>query len=174
VGKTAISMGSISLNSIRSEDSETLFRWINDPQVVRLNAPYRPIHWANHNEWVRSLAGANNKVVFAIRASDRLVGVLQLIDVDPIHRSAELTIRLGNEADRGRGYGSQALKLAIDYAWRDLNLHRVWLRVFQNNGRAIQAYKNAGFQEEGLMREAAYIDGSYVDMIVMAVLRPRS
>ena len=167
-------MGSISLSSIRSEDSETLFRWINNPEVVRFNAPYRPIHWTNHNEWVRSLASVNSKVVFAIRASDRLVGVLQLIDVDPIHRSAELTIRLGSEADRGRGYGTEALKLAVDYAWRDLNLHRVWLRVFQNNGRAIQAYKNAGFQEEGLMREAAYIDGSYVGMIVMGVLRPKS
>jgi len=167
-------MNSLSLSSIRSEDSETLFRWINDPQVVRFNAPYRPIHWTNHNDWVRSLASAKNKVVFAIRVSDRLIGVLQLIDVDPVHRSAELTIRLGDEENRGRGYGTQALRLAIDYAWRDLNLHRVWLRVFQNNGRAIQAYKKAGFQEEGLMREAAYIDGSYVGMVIMAVLRPKS
>lgn len=167
-------VGTVSLSSIRAEDSETLFRWINAPEVVRFNAPYRPVHWANHEDWIRSIGKATNKAVFAIRISGRLVGVVQLIDIDAIHRSAELTIRIGEEVDRGKGVGTEALKLAIDHAWRDLNLHRVWLRVFENNARAIQSYKKAGFKEEGLMRDAAHIDGRYIGLVIMATLRATS
>lgn len=112
-----------------------------------------------------------NKVIFAIRADDRLVGVVQLIHIDQVHRSAELTISIGEEANRGAGHGTSALEQAIDFAWRDLNLHRVWLRVFANNPRTIRAYEKAGFVHEGVLREAAYIDGRYIDMIAMAILR---
>jgi hypothetical protein len=98
----------VRLSSIRPEDSPTLFRWINDPETVRFNAAYKPVHWASHEEWCRSLAANPGKQVLAIRVGDRLVGVVQLIDIDPVHRSAELTIRIGEDADRGCGYGTQA------------------------------------------------------------------
>jgi UDP-4-amino-4,6-dideoxy-N-acetyl-beta-L-altrosamine N-acetyltransferase len=162
----------VTLSSIRVDDSETLFQWINDPETVRHNAPYRPVHWVNHEEWVRSLGKATNKVVFAIRADARLVGVVQLIDIDPVHRSAELTIRIGEEENRDAGFGTSALKQVVDFAWRDLNLHRVWLRVFANNPRAIRAYEKAGFVREGVLREAAHIDGHYMDIVAMGILRP--
>lgn len=162
---------SVTLSPIRVEDSETLFRWINDPETVRFNVAYKPVHWANHDDWVKSLGKATNKVIFAIRADDKLIGVVQLIDIDPVHRSAELTIRIGDESQRGAGHGTQALKQTIDFAWRDLNLHRVCLRVFANNHQAIRAYEKAGFLEEGLMKEAAHIDGRYIDMVIMGTLR---
>jgi UDP-4-amino-4,6-dideoxy-N-acetyl-beta-L-altrosamine N-acetyltransferase len=162
----------VSLSSIRPEDSRTLFRWINDPETVRFNAAYRPVHWAGHEEWCRSLGASPDKQVFAIRLEDRLIGVVQFIDIDPIHRSAELTIRIGEDGDRGCGYGTEALRLATEFAWRDLNLHRVWVRVFANNARAIAAYRKAGFVEEGTLREAAHIDGRYVDIGVFGMLRP--
>jgi RimJ/RimL family protein N-acetyltransferase len=96
---------------------------------------------------------------------------VQLTDIDPVHRSAELTIRIGDESERGAGHGTEALKQTIDFAWRDLNLHRVWLRVFADNTRAIRAYKKAGFVEEGVMRDAAHIDGRYVDMALLGIIR---
>ena len=164
----------VSLSSIRAEDSETLFRWINDPETVRFNSSYKPVHWVNHQEWVQSLGRASNKVVFAVRLAETLIGVVQLVDVDPVHRSAELTIRIGMEENRGKGYGTCVLKLVSDFAWRDLNLNRVWLRVLSNNIRAIRAYKKAGFFEEGVMREAAHIDGKFIDTIVFGILRPKS
>ena len=163
----------VALTSIGADDSETLFRWINDPETVRFNAPYRPVHWENHKEWLKSLGKTSTKVVFAIRVGPELVGIAQLIDIDPIHRSAELTIRIGDEANRGRGYGTEAVKLLVAFAWRDLNLHRVWLRVFSNNERAIKAYTRAGFVQEGVMREAAHINGKYVDMCVLGQIRPK-
>jgi RimJ/RimL family protein N-acetyltransferase len=164
----------VTLSSIRSEDSETMFRWINDPETVRFNAPFKPVHWENHQDWMQALGKLSNKFVFAVRVADKLVGVVQLLDVDPVHRSAELTIRIGTEENRGNGYGTQALKLVTDFGWRDLNLNRIWLRVFADNARAIRAYKKAGFMEEGVMREAAHIDGRFVDIIIFGILRSKS
>src|SRR6185312_14337415 len=94
-----------------------------------------------------------------------------LINIHPIHRLAELSIRIGTEADRSQGFGTAALKAALDFAWRDLNLQRVWLRVFASNERAITAYTRAGFQKEGVLRRAAWINGAWQNEIVMAVLR---
>lgn len=162
----------IELTEVRREDSETMYRWINEAETVRFNAPYRPVTWGEHASWFDNLGSDRARTVFALRKRDNreLIGVLQLIDVHPIHRSAELIIRIGSEADRGRGYGTQALKLAVDYAWRDLNLQRVWLRVFGSNARAISAYSKAGFEQEGTLRRAAWINGRWEDEVVMAIL----
>lgn len=161
----------VCLTEVRREDSETLFRWINDPDTVRFNAPYAPVPWVSHAAWFDALGKSPDRVVLAIRLDETIIGVVQLIDIHRIHRSAELTTRIGSDADRGNGYGTEAIKLAIDFAWRDLNLQRVWLRVFADNARAIKAYEKAGFQREGTMRRSAWIDGRWVDQEIMAVLR---
>ena len=132
----------IVLTELRSEDSPRLFRWINDPQTVRFNAPYKPIHAASHAKWFERVLGDPKRIIFAIRnPTGGLLGFVQLIDVDPIHRSAELTIRIGDDKNRNHGAGSEAVKLIVDFAFRDCNLQRVWLHVFATNKRAIRAYE---------------------------------
>lgn len=96
------------------------------------------------------------------------IGIIQFIDIHPVHRAAELTTRIGVEADRGQGYGTEAVALALDFARRDLNLNRVWLRVYATNKPAMRIYQKTGFVEEGVMRKAAWINGAWVDQIVMA------
>src|SRR5918996_923671 len=93
------------LDAPRWSDSEALFRWINDIDTVRFNAPFRPISEASHEAWFRSIGQDPSRILFAIRAEGRLVGTVQLLHIHPIHRSTELTIRLGDLADRGKGYG---------------------------------------------------------------------
>jgi RimJ/RimL family protein N-acetyltransferase len=164
----------IVLTETRVEDKEALFRWINDPATVRYNAPYRPVGWDSHSAWFGSLGANASRVEFAIRRRDapEIIGMLQLLDIHPVHRSAELVIRIGEQQNRGMGYGSEAVRLALDFAWNDLNLNRVWLRVFAINKRAIRAYEKAGMEQEGRMRKAAFIDGDWLDEIIMAALRP--
>ena len=163
----------VHLTEVRREDSEIMYRWINDAETVRFNAPYLPVTWSGHSAWFDNLGKDSSKIVLAIRetAGKELIGVVQLIDIHPIHRSAELTTRIGDAAKRGKGYGTEALRLTLDFAWRDLNLQRVWLRVFASNERAIRAYARAGFLSEGRMRRAAWVNGGWEDQIVMAALR---
>ena len=163
----------ICLTEVRGEDSETMYRWINDAETVRFNAPYLPVSWANHSAWFDGLGKNPSRVVLAIRGIEgqAIIGIIQLLDIHPVHRTAELTTRIGDDRHRGKGHGTEALKLAISFAWRDLNLQRIWLRVFATNTRAIRVYKKAGFTTEGTLRRAAWIDGQWVDELVMAVLR---
>ena len=81
-------------------------------------------------------------------------------------------MRIGVEEDRGKGFGSAATALALDYAWSSLNLRRVCLTVFAGNDRAIAAYRRSGFREEGLMRQAAFSGGQWHDVVMMAALNP--
>jgi RimJ/RimL family protein N-acetyltransferase len=162
------------LTELRPEDSPHLFEWINDPQTARFNAPYKPVHAVSHDKWFESVLHDANRIIFAIREPrGKLLGFVQLIDIDPIHRSAELTIRIGDDKNRSQGAGSDAVKLITDFAFRERNLQRIWLRVFATNKRAMRAYEKAGLKKEGTLRRARYIDGKWVDEIVMAVLRAK-
>jgi ribosomal-protein-alanine N-acetyltransferase len=160
------------LTELRDGDSPALFAWINDPRTVRFNAPYAPVHAPDHDAWFRAVTRDSSRIMFAIRSSldARILGTVQLIDLQAIHRTAELVIRIGNEDDRGKGIGSRAVALAINYAFRHRNLQRVWLRVFAHNAQAIRAYEKAGMQIEGRMRRACFIDGAFVDELIMAKL----
>jgi len=164
------------LTELRAADSEVLFGWVNAPETIRLNAPYRPVHEASHRTWFESVTRDPSRVVFGIRRreSPALVGMLQLIDIHPVHRKAELVVRIGNETDRGQGLGTEAVRLAIAFAFDDLNLQRVWLRVFANNSRAVRAYEKAGMEVEGTMRRAVYIAGDWIDEVIMGILRKGS
>lgn len=162
----------VALTELRRSDSEILFSWINDPEVVRFSAPYTPVHESGHLAWFDRITTDDSRIVFGIRTMDnaRIVGMLQLVNLHPIHRSAELIIRIGQATDRGRGLGSEAVRLAIAFGIRHRNLQRIWLKVFADNVRAIHAYRKAGMVQEGLLRRSCYIDGVWRDECVMAAL----
>jgi RimJ/RimL family protein N-acetyltransferase len=161
------------LTNLREADREMLFTWINDAETVRFNSPYVPVGWAAHCRWFDGLANDPTRVVLAMRRSPdgHALGTVQLQAIHPVHRSAELTVRIGSETDRGKRMGTEAIRLTVRFGFDDLNLQRIWLRVFANNARAIRAYQAAGFVTEGTMRRAAYINGRWEDEVVMAVLR---
>jgi RimJ/RimL family protein N-acetyltransferase len=168
-----ISGARVRLSPIRPADSASLFRWINDRELVLFSAGFHPVHANQHAAWMRAIAKRSDTVVFAIRRrqGNRLIGVCQLHSVSAVHRSAELQIRIGDGKARGRGYGVEAVRLLVDFAFRDLNLHRVWLRVFRTNTRALKTYAAAGFAKEGVMRAAAFVNGRFVDVVVMGITR---
>jgi RimJ/RimL family protein N-acetyltransferase len=156
------------------EDFRPLFCWVNDVAAARLDFAYRPVDMMTHQQWWDGLGKDPTKIVFAIRrtADPAIIGYVQITGINSVHRSAELGIRIGAESQRGQGFGKEALGLALDFCWNHLNLNRVQLVAFKHNARAIGAYKAVGFRKEGLLRKAAFIDGDWVDLILMAVLRP--
>ena len=164
----------ITIGPFVPEDFRPLFCWVNDVAAARLDYAYRPVDLMTHQHWWDGLGKDASKVVFAIRKTSdpALIGFVQINGINSVHRSAELGIRIGAETNRGQGYGKEALGLALDFCWNHLNLNRVQLVVFKHNARAIGAYKAAGFKKEGVLRKAAFIDGAWVDMVLMAMLRP--
>lgn len=163
----------ICLSGLLEEDLPALLNWINERELVIFNAPYHPVSEAHHRGWFEALAHRSDIVLFGIRHNerDRLVGTCQLHAIHPVHRSAELQIRIGDAEYRGRGYGTEAVSLLLRFAFHDLNLNRVYLHVFETNKVAIGLYEKLGFTREGVLRQAAHIDGTYVDVVVMGLLR---
>ena len=162
----------IKLAPLSLADAAELYEWINDREQVLFNAPYKPVSEPQHAEWLAAITSQRDVAIFGIRTveSDTLVGSCQLHSINPIHRSAELQIRIGATEARGRGYGKSAVRLLLKFGFTDLNLHRVFVHVFANNLVAIRVYESAGFRVEGTLREAAFIDGKYVDVMVMGIL----
>ncbi len=163
----------VRLSPLTDEDSPTFLKWINEREQVLLSTPYLPVSEAEHRLWFESVQGRKDTFIFAIRTieEDRLIGSCQLHSVHWVHRTAELQIRIGEADQRGQGYGQEITKLLLDFAFLDLNLNRVSLHVFEGNEAAIHVYKKTGFRREGLLRQGAHINGEYLDILVMGILR---
>jgi RimJ/RimL family protein N-acetyltransferase len=164
----------VTIGPLVPDDFGPLFCWANDVAAARLDFAYRPVDMMAHQQWWDGLNKDAAKVLFAIRktAEPAIIGYVQVTGINSVHRSAELGIRIGEEKNRGQGYGKEALGLAADFCWNHLNLNRVQLVAFKHNHRAVGAYKAVGFKKEGLLRKAAFIGGAWVDLVLMAALRP--
>ena len=138
----------IALEPLRDEDSDTLFAWINDRELVEQSATFRPVSREEHDAWFRAVRDPDRDdlAIYAIREDGRLVGTCQLL-IDGAE--AELRIRIGEPDARGRGLGTEAVRELVGIAFRDRGLSRVWLQVFAHNRRAIRAYEKAGFTRCG-------------------------
>jgi RimJ/RimL family protein N-acetyltransferase len=99
----------------------------------------------------------------------QLLGLVTLSDIALQHRSAEFAISLAPNSG-GQGFGLAATRLTLRYAFSELGLHRVWLRVWAFNGRALRTYERAGFRSEGRLREVVHHAGRWHDEIVMGCL----
>lgn len=160
------------LAPLRDEDLPLLFMWINDRDTALWNAPYHPVSEGDHRSWAGAIVAGTDRAFFVIKRNrdDHTIGACQLHSIHPVHRTAELQIRIGDADDRGQGLGSEAVQLLLRHAFKDLNLHRVQLHVFAQNAAAVRVYERAGFACEGTLRQAAHIDGRYVDVLVMGIL----
>lgn len=165
----------IFLGPLVPDDAMVMFRWANDKQLSKLNNAFRPIDLMNHQTYFEGIGRDQSKVMFAIRraAGAKFVGYVQVTNIHPVFRSADLGIMIGEDEDRGNGYGQEALSLMRDFCWNDLNLSRLTLFVFANNSCAIHVYGKVGFEREGTLRKAWFIDGEYIDIDIMAIVRDR-
>ena len=175
VGAVSPSDGAVSLGPIQQRDLDSLFVWLNDARAATLDLPYRPIDCLAFRDWLDRLPRETSQILFAIREANRpeMIGFVLFKNFQPAYQTAELGVRIGVEGDRGKGFGTRAVRLAMDYAWSVLNLHRISLNVLAHNERAIVSYLHAGFVMEGTLREAAFIDGQWRDVVVMGTLNPR-
>jgi diamine N-acetyltransferase len=164
----------VRLRPVERDDLPRFVEWFGDPEVRRHLAIYLPFSLAQEERWFENLQGRLERqedVLLAIETADGVhIGNLGLHGINWKDRSAELGIAIGEKAYWNQGYGTDAIRTLLGLAFRELNLHRVLLRVDADNARAIRCYEKAGFQREGTSREAVFSEGSYRDQYVMSIL----
>jgi RimJ/RimL family protein N-acetyltransferase len=152
-------------------------RWARDSEFWRL-ANFDPARlWSvkGVKEWVEKQQeyDRGDQFAFSIRTiqEDRLIGDVGLDGVLWNHGESFVGIGIGEREYWGRGYGTDAMRLILRYAFSELNLQRVSLNVFEYNSRAIRSYEKIGFVHEGRQRGVLIRDGRRYDLVYMGILR---
>jgi len=164
----------VRLRGVREDDLPVLARWETDPgRMATLSSWVAPPSEAAARERiVKRTANEKDYHGFAIETLDDppvLVGDMALWGARPKDRCATLGIALGREY-RGRGYGTDAMRVIVGYGFREMGLHRIQLSVAAFNPAGIRAYQKAGFVEEGRQRESVLHDGRWYDEVLMSIL----
>ncbi len=157
--------------------AEASCTWAHDSEYCRLLGSDIPVLWSvkKTKEWIEKeqLKEDGTTFFFMIRTldEDRLIGGIGLDGIDWSNGEAFVGIGLGEREYWGKGYGTDAMHLILNYAFTELNLRRVSLNVFEYNPRAFRSYVKAGFQEEGRVRKYLNRDGQRWDLIFMGILK---
>ncbi len=164
------------LRSVERSDGETLHAWLDDPEIMRwwgrgVAVVSRNLVQQEIERWLDEERTREHPVAFVIETLDHeAIGLILLSDMEPVDRSAELSILL-TEAHRRHGFGSDALATLIDAAVDQWGLHRLTARSEAANAAAHSFFEKSGFRLEGRLREARFVDGGWDDILIFGYLR---
>ena len=165
----------ITLRELSRDDIPIINRWRQDPVVADcVVAPRRFIGLDVDLKWYDEyLARRPSEVRCAVclAESGQLVGMVSLTRIDHIHRNAEFNFMVGEREARNRGVGTAAARAMVRHGLFDVNLHRIYVSILRDNVSSIRMCQKAGFREEGTIREGAYKNGRYHDLVLMGVLK---
>jgi len=161
------------LSPLSPDDAERIARWENDLEVA--------LPLGDEAYLLASAEKGRENILEALKqgwhvfgivdlTTDLLIGRSILFKVDQVDRRAMFGILIGEKEFWGKGYGQEATRLTLDYAFNLLNLNSVSLGVFAFNKRAIQAYRRVGFKEIGHQRQFRIIAGHKHDLLLMDIL----
>ena len=161
----------VTLRPMTHDDAPALMRWGDDADFAWFQWGRNPSRWpdrASSEKWIDGFAERSGGI-FAIEHEGRAIGQANYRDWQPKAKSAEVGIGIGEPALWSKGLGREALSLLLRHLVDDLGAHRVNLHVLAYNDRAIASYRAAGFEVEGIERDAVMTDrGFYADDVAMA------
>lgn len=161
----------IYLSPRNGEDYEKFTEWLNDFETtdyIGSSSAIMPL--LGEKKYFEEHLGDVASFTIVTLEDDRPIGAIAIEDINSTRRCGTLGIFIGDKESRNKGYGSEAIKLLLDYGFNYLNLHSIKLNVFDFNKRAIACYKKCGFKECGRLRENYFLNGKYYDTIIMDIL----
>jgi RimJ/RimL family protein N-acetyltransferase len=163
------------LRASERSDLQTFVRWFNDADVLRNLAGRAPMSEAAEAQWFdRMLAaqgGTDYHFVICLRDDGRPIGTIGLHGLDLVNGNAEFGIAIGEKAEWGMGYGTDATHAICDFGFGELRLERISLHYYDGNDRGRRTYEKVGFVHEGTLRRAHFAGGEHHDVHIMSILR---
>ena len=161
----------IYLSPLTVEDAEEFTKWLNDFQTTDyLGRSGAIITLEGEKQFLEEhIKGESTFGIIEIE-TDKIVGTISLEKINHLNRTGTLGIFIGKTEARNKGYGTEAIRLILDYGFNYLNLNNICLDLLEVNERALACYKKCGFKEYGRRRKCIYLDGKYYDRIRMDIL----
>lgn len=165
----------VQLTALAQDDLPTIAAWYQDTEFMRLldATPAHPKTAESLRTWLDDAQKASDGYLFGIRLldNDALIGFIELDGILWMHGAAWFSIAIGPCEYREQGFGTEAARLTLVFAFQELNLHRVQATVFSYNHRSMAMFERLGFQREGTFREFIHRDGQRYDMFLYGILR---
>ncbi|EMK6407259.1 spermidine N1-acetyltransferase [Listeria monocytogenes] len=162
--------GDLKLRPLEREDLKFVHRLNNDAKIMSywFEEPYEA--FVELQELYDKHIHDQSERRFILELDGQMVGLVELMEIDYIHRRAEFQIIIDPKF-QGHGYAVSATKLAMKYAFHVLNLHKLYLVVDKVNEKAIYVYEKVGFIREGELIDEFFVDGTYHDAIRMCIFQ---
>lgn len=158
------------LSPMNEEDAEIYTKWMNDQDITeKLGNYHRMISLKDEKKYLENETGYSFAIV--LKEKEKLIGNISLKNVNHINQTATLGIFIGEKEDRNKGYGKEAIKILLNYAFNTLNLNNIMLEVYSFNKYAVRTYEKIGFRKIGRRRDSIYRNGRLYDEIFMDILK---
>ena len=166
----------ILLKNIALSDAPKISKWKSNPQLAKeIMSSFQPIDINTAEQWIIENTENRNQELRGIYAknehTEELVGISRLMFVDYESKNAEFGIYVGEKKYQGQGIGEKALRLMLKIGFEELGLLKIYLKVSEENKRAIKLYQKLDFRQEGCLKEHYYHDGTFENVIFMALFQ---
>jgi len=151
------------LSPVNKDDVEIYTKWLNDEGVAVNLGQYAKVITLNSEQKFLEEMTSDGYNFAIVKSDNTLIGNISLFSINHISRSATTGLFIGESENRGKGYGTEALHLLLEFGFNALNLHNIMLNVYSDNEQAIACYKQVGFTEFGRRRESVFKGGRYID-----------
>lgn len=156
----------------KSTDLESCLRWINDPEITQYLSIYLPMSAQSEEEWFDALSKRQNDIIFAIETLDgALIGTMGLHGINWKDKTATTGAMIGEKEYWGKGYGTDAKMILLDYALNTLNLRKICSSVLSYNKRSLRYNLHCGYKIEGVRKKQMFKSGRYRDEIILGVFK---
>lgn len=164
----------LQLTALEAADLPVLLPFFQDMAslVYYIPTTARPINGEQLDKLMADWNDGIESYVFAIRHDQHLVGLVNLDGLDWANSHAEIGIAITSQNARGQGFAAEALSLLIDFAFKELGLHRIWARIIDGNEPSLKLFAKLGFKPEGRMIEHVRRRGQFRDMLIFGLIQP--
>lgn len=149
------------LRRLEENDATKMLEWIHDTNInCNFRCGFSEMTIEDVKKFIQTSFDEKNQHFAIVNENNEYMGTISLKNINKIDNNAEYAIVTRAKA-HGKGYAFQATKEILNYAFNELNLHKVYLNVLEENERANKFYKKCGFRYEGMSKEILYINGRY-------------
>ena len=159
------------LRALEEDDLVTVRKWNFDAEISRYFSSRFPVSMEEQKKWYTHQYNSETKkrLIICDKKTEQMIGLVGFMQIDHLNRNCEIGITIGETAYWGQPHGGEALRLALKFLFKDYNMHLVYLKVFENNTRAIKFFQKNRFVQNGILRDMIFWEGKYVSWVWMSI-----